>query len=256
MATNFDNEKSILEFMNSISTKECLILSDYEGSENYIKTTNVLSTLLKDDIFERWLDNSKSQFPPDYINEIDNLMMEIMRVDDHSRNGKNNATLKKESAMHNELSSIIGMFPNVKNVICNAVTDLPTNEDHNYKNYYLSFKRTINKHINKISNYKKNHPNKKLIFLVMDETSGVYFEQIEGQFGRLHFVFFDNRFVKEFINSEIDYLIHFCPFNHYETVGYHITLPRLIIFDVKCLKDSKMMQYIDYDENKMISSEK
>ena len=256
MATNFDNEKRILEFINSISTKECLILSDFEGSENYIKTAYVLSTLLEENIFEKWLDNSKSQFPPDYINEVDNLMMEVMRVDDHSKDGKTNPTLRLESDMHEELSAITCILPNVKNVICNAVTDLPTNEDHNYKNYYLSFKRTINKHINKISNYKKNHPNKVLIFLVMDETSGVYFEQIEGQCGRLHFVFFDNRFVKEFINSEIDYLIHFCPFNHYETVGYHITLPRLIIFDVKCLKDSKMMQYIDYDENKMISSEK
>lgn len=90
----------------------------------------------------------------------------------------------------------------------------------------------------------------------MDETSGVYFEQIANQCGKLHFVFYDNHFLNEFKNSEIDYLIHFCPFNHYEAVDHHLILPRLIIFDVKHLKDSKMMQYIDYDENKMISSKK
>lgn len=48
------------------------------------------------------------------------------------------------------------MFPNTKRFIMNVVTDLPTEEDHNYKFCYLSFQRTVRKHLSKIHEYKKN----------------------------------------------------------------------------------------------------
>ena len=96
MPTNFDEEKNILKFANDLDTRQCMILSDYENSENYIKTADIISTILSNDYLKIWRDNSHSNLPPDFINEKDSLMMEIMRVDDHSIDGKNNPLLKKE----------------------------------------------------------------------------------------------------------------------------------------------------------------
>ena len=255
--TNYDDEIDIISEVHDLEPGECFILSDKEGSANYIKTTKILDSILSQDYLKVWKDNSSSNLPPDFINEKDSLMLEVMRIDDHSPNGKKNPVLRREKEMYKELerSGILEMFPNAQKVICNPVTDLPTDEDHNYKNYYKSFQRTIRKHASKIETYRKNYPNKELIFLVMDETSGIYFEIEKEMYGRPHLVFFDKRFVSEFIDKDVDYLIWFMPYNYFETVESHEPLPHLVIYDVKNLKSSVMMQYIDYDENKMKSCE-
>lgn len=254
--TNFDNEEFILKYVHSFDPEMCLILSDSEDSANYQETVNVLQSLFSDDYLENWKNNSQSSLPPDFLNEKNFLMMEMMRIDDHSSDGKANRTLAKEKQMHKELEPILGMFPNLEQVICIPATDLPTDVDHNYVNYYRSFQRTLRKHSSKIQKYRTNHPGLKLIFLVMDETSGVYFESQEGSKGRLHYPFFDNKFISEFIDKDIDYLIWAMPYNHFDTIEHHKELPNLVIFDVKHLKNGEMMQYIDYDESKMKSSEK
>ena len=58
-------------------------------------------------------------------------------------------------SMRKEVEAMREMFPNAKRFFMNAVIDLPTDEDHNYKNYYSSFQRTIRKHLLKLKNYKK-----------------------------------------------------------------------------------------------------
>lgn len=253
--TNYDDELKIIEEVHNLVPNECLILSDKENSDNYLKTVGILDSLLDDDYLVNWKDNSSSRFPPDFINEKDSLMLEVMRIDDHSPDGKVNPVLAKEKQMHKELEDILKLFPNVENIFCNPVTDLPTDQDHNYKNYYKSFQRALRKHISKIGKYRTYHPNKKLVFLVMDETSGVYFETKDNLKGRLHLAFFDNKFVSEFIEADIDYLILYSPYNYFCTREPHQELPHLVIFDVKNLKNGDMMHYFDYDENHMKSSE-
>ena len=186
--------------------------------------------------------------------------MEVMRIDDHSADGKKNPNLSRQRSMRNGVEKIREMFPNAKRFFMNAVTDLPTEEDHNYKNYYSSFQRTIRKHLSKLDEYKKNHPNKKMIFLVADETSGIYVETIVESdkvvAGRPHLVFLDKRFINEFIDSNLDYLILYCPYNHFNTVESHEALPQLTIFDVKNIKNNKVISLYDYDEDRMVSCEK
>ena len=247
MPTTFDDENKILAYLNECDANECFIISDKINSKNYKKTVKVIESLLDENYMNNWEDNSKSSLPPDFINKKNNMMIEVMRVDDHSSDGKNNPVLKKERQMHKELNNIFGSLPQDISVFCNPVTDLPTEIDHNYKNYYLSFQRAVRKHASKITKYRENHPNKGLIFLVMDETSGIYFEKLNMSLGRSHLVFFDNRFVREFINLDIDYFIMFMPYNYFNTLEHHDELPHIVIFDIKHLKDGKMMKYIDYD---------
>lgn len=251
----FDNELMVLRDAHNLSSKQCLIVSDYVGSKNYSKTCQVLDTLLCDDYLDRWHDNSLSKFPPDLINEKDCLMMEVMRVDDHSSDGKKNPVLAEERKIYKEIEPFLPAFPNLEMVHINAKTSLSTQVDHNYKNYYTSFQRTVRKHASKIAKYRENFPGKELIFFVMDETSGVYFEQILGNNGRLHCVWFDTKFASKFTNIDIEYFIFYTPYNYFKTVEFHSDLPKLVIFDIKNLKNGKMMRYYEYDESKMISNE-
>lgn len=69
--------------------------------------------------------------------------MEVMRIDDHSQEGKKNPNLSRQRSMRKEVEVMKEMFPNAKRFLMNAVTDLPTDENHNYKNYYSSFQRTV-----------------------------------------------------------------------------------------------------------------
>lgn len=260
MELYFDNELNILKDIHELSPSECCIISDREGSKNYLKAVRIIDRILGDKTISNWVDNSKSNFPPDLINEKDALIMEVMRIDDHSPDGKNNPSLARQREMGREAKPLLEQMPASVRFIANAVTDLPTDEDHNYKFYYSSFQRTVAKHLSKLEKYKKNYPNKKVIFLVFDETSGVYCERasINGNElkARLHFPFCDNRFLNVFINSDLDYLLWYIPYNHYRTLGDHLVLPRLILIDVKNARNGDMLQRLDYDEERMMSNER
>lgn len=252
MKLRYDEEINILKDIHELDSKECLILSD---SNHEAETAYVLETLFENDFLDNWSDNTKSKNPPDFINENESFIMEVMRVDDHSNNGKNNPEKARERKLRKEIDDFLGKIPNVDNIFINAVTDLPTEIDHNYRNYYTSFQRTVKKHLEKLNKYKMNYPNKSTVFLVADETSGMYFESVvfdgKAAIGRPHFPFLDKRFVTSFLDSPLDYLIWFIPYNH----SKYIKLPRLIIFDVQnCLKNEEVV-FFDYDESRMNSSE-
>ena len=260
MKLYFDSEINILKDIHELRPSECCIISDFEESKNYHKAARIIGRILDDKTFSNWIDNSKSNLPPDLINEKDSLIMEVMRVDDHSPDGKSNPSLVSQREMSKEAKSFLEQMSIDVRFITNAVTDLPTDKDHNYRFYYSSFQRTLRKHLSKLEKYKKNYPHKKVIFLVFDETSGVYCERAsldsDGLKVRLHFPFFDNRFLNEFIDSDLDYLMWYIPYNHYRTNGDHLVLPRLILFDIKNARNGDMLQRFDYSEEKMMSSEK
>lgn len=157
-------------------------------------------------------------------------------------------------------SGLLDSFPNVKNVIVTAVTDLPTDEDHNYKFYYSNFERVLMKHNNQIDLYGKNHPGYKTIFLVLDESSA-YFEMESimdnGVIkGKPHYWFWDNSFVNILKKLNIDYLIWYAPFKYYEVpLGEEKSdLPEVCVIDIKNINQNG--SYLNsYDISKMKSVE-
>ena len=106
--------------------------------------------------------------------------MEVMRVDDHAfMNEKGvliNPVNMRESKIQKEMRERIkeaqpeADLDSIK-IVVNAVTDLPSTEDHNYQFYCANFQRALEKHIKKILLYRSNHPDKKLIFFVFDEST-------------------------------------------------------------------------------------
>lgn len=171
-------------------------------------------------------------------------------------------TNQRESVIQKQIrkSGLLDSFPNVKNVIVTAVTDLPTDEDHNYKFYYSNFERVLMKHNNQIDLYGKNHPGYKTIFLVLDESSA-YFEMESimdnGVIkGKPHYWFWDNSFVNILKKLNIDYLIWYAPFKYYEVpLGEEKSdLPEVCVIDIKNINQNG--SYLNsYDISKMKSVE-
>lgn len=258
----FDNELEIIEFFRETETRETLLLPENDENAEQV----YLSIVQK---WEKWTNSSgKSDPPPDFFSDELGYMMDIMRVDDHGhlgRNGKSiiNPTLQRESEVMRELKQkgILDVFPNAQPHLI-VDTKLPTDEDHNYIFYRDNFNRTIGSHIKKIANYRLNHPGLKTIFLVFDESS-LYFESLEVRkthkigdscLGQPHYWFLDNAFVQMIKESEIDYLVWFTPYKHFDLfslTGNRIELPKVTVVNVKRFNGP----FKDYKAENMTSAE-
>ena len=260
---SYNDEINIIEDFQLIDDSEVLLLPQHSESAERIYQ------LLHDEAkWSKWINSSaKNKLPPDFYCDTKRLMMEVMRVDDHesiSAKGKVvNPTRVRESQMMNELkkSGILDILPNAKPIVITQ-TDLPTEQDHNYTQYRDGFKRTVRKHIDKIGNYKRNHPGYEVIFFVFDESSA-YFEvagaptktQVgKAHLGIPHLWYVDENFTEIFIGSDIDYLIWYTPYKHceiYDNEGQEVHLPVAIVIDVKNYKEEQ----IHYDISRMIGVE-
>lgn len=249
----FDKELNILEwFRIPIGQIMCFPFENETCKELYL-------SLIKDDWFKDWVESSgKADPPPDFYNPKIKMMMDVMRVDDHAyvnERGKIiNPVNQRESKIRKELekSSIMGLLSNDASIIINAVTDLPEREDHNYEFYYENFKRVIKKHIESIPLYKKNHPGYDTVFFIFDESSGYVLAEDELQAKRcispgemfycrpyLHFI--DKRFVELFAEADIDYVIWYSPYKHFDSDMPE--LPFTCIYDVKSIVLSDLEEY-------------
>ena len=190
-----------------------------------------------------------------------------MRVDDHGHIDAHgrfvNPVNQRESDIQRELrkSGLLDNFPNLQSIFVNAVTDLPWKEDHNYDYYLENFMRTLKKHVKSIPIYQENHPGYQTAFFVFDESSNyvlVEDEQLaqtgvkKGQefFCRPYLHFADKRFVEVIIDANVDYLIWYSPFKHFESTMPE--LPNVCIYDVKQIK---LESFKDYPRNLIMSTE-
>lgn len=256
----FDNENKIIEWFQYVKPSSvCFPIRTNE-------LVTVFESIHNESQWKLWKNSSgKSDPPPDFYCVELKLMMDVMRVDDHAHKNKKgkivNPLNARESAMQKELqeSGILDKFPNVEDIICNAITDLPTEEDHNYKFYKNNFIRTIEEHKRKIELYKQNHSDFKTIFFVMDESSPYMeaknkpksYKEGDKILAKPHFWFEDSTFLDAFMNSKIDYLIWYTPFKWNGTDGGKLVLPEVFVFDTKI----KMPKVIIYNEEKMLSTE-
>jgi len=256
----FDNEINILEYFRDQKNPP-LGLPENDGN------LRIINSLYKDECWNSWSNSSgKDEMPPDFYNRNLSLMIEVMRVDDNaSNNGSVNALKVKENEMLKELkeTGILDKLSKGAKVTTLANTNLPTEEDHNFKRYKENFKRVIEKHSKKVDSYRKNHKGYKLIFFVFDESSGSYFEipnvlnkekikfksTVEA---KLHFFWMDEDFINVIEKSKVDYLIWYKPYNSFKTPnGINDELPKVVIYDLSNMETQK----IRYNENLMVSSE-
>lgn len=131
-------------------------------------------------------------------------------------------------------------------------------------NYIENFNRTVGKHIKKIPNYRKNHPNYKLEFVVFDESTGYIIPQNSNEYEKikygdsicasLHYHWLDKNMVNVFINEDIEYVIWVTPFKNIPENG--CLIPSIILIDVKKYKKRFYKRTIDYTNQFVTSIEK
>lgn len=260
-----DRESNLIDdFRMCINNSDLLKRNVYVFSDSKDIISVIESITDEKNWKENWVDNSsKSAPPPDFYNNKERLMMEVMRVDDYTfeENGRiKNPTNQKARRLEKELKDmgVLDLNPEMK-LFINTRSDLPGEKDHNYVFYKDNFKRVIEKHIAKIPLYCKNHPGKKLIFYIFDESS-MYCEVEEknktitpGEMfaGIPHRWYGDKTFVNIFKESGIDYLIWFTPYKNLNTAGTDPDLPVACVYDCNNIFD----RLIEYDSAYLMSAE-
>ncbi len=225
--------------------------------------------------WKKWTDASAHDAPPpDFYSDKMRLMMDVMKVEDHSHESKKrkliNPLAVEEQRMRKELeeTGILERCPNA-HVICNAKTDLPTNEDHRFEWYQENFRRVVEEHNRKIPLYQKNHPGYKTIFFIFDESTA--YAQLhagrmvcapeQGQKERIfrphshaHDAFFQNVIKK----LSTDVIIWFSPYKSFPAFSIgdmrFSSIYETAVIDVKKLKNGRTPA-IQYPQGLMISSE-
>lgn len=249
-----EKERNLIEDFKLLATNNIVLLSEWDLLEDF------LNIILDEEEWKKWKDSSaKSDLPPDFYNDNKKIMMEVMRVDDHGyrKYGKTRNPLReKEHKIERELKEL-GLFENFPNaqLIINAPTNLPTEEDHNYNRYYKEFQRTVQQHIDNIENYRKNHKGYKLVLFIYDESTGYIEKDSESENsinGGLHEYFIDKKFVECFINADVDYVIWMAPYKVFFTSEGIIELPKAAIY----AKGNLIKELVQYQSDRMVSAEK
>lgn len=260
--TFYEKEKNLIEMLQDVPYYNTVLLP------RGIKTKILYSKIHNKLKWKRhWIDSSaKDALPPDFYSDKYKLMIEVMRVDDHGfkKNGKyRNPSYERERELENRIRNMTEDEEtfNSLEIFIVPKTGLPTYEDHNYKYYLENFRRTIEKHKNKIANYKENHPGYKIIFYVFDESSAYFVpedEKIkllksgEKALGFVHQYYKDKAFLQAFLDSDIDYLIWHTPFKLVQTMGnVSINMPKICVYDCK----KAVKKTIDYNPEAMVSVE-
>lgn len=238
------------------------------NKSNFFNTKSAKKILenLIDTESNKWVNNAKKgsgHETPDFVNESDQIMMELMTVDDIKIKKNKNIQKQRESESKKQLIDIFGPeLVKGKKIITNPdTTDIPTDEHHNYNSYVKNSLRIIDKHIQSIPTYQKNHPNYKLIFLICDESTSYvqgekYGDKVDGK--KVHKPYLDRQMVQEFKGTKVDYLVWYKMNEHpsIKKITYNNEVPvahQISVLDLKNLSDDN---FIDYEKDSMVSLEK
>lgn len=173
-----------------------------------------------------WTDNTNMR--PDFIS--DNIMIEMFEVDDIviRKKGKDNPQRKADARALRTVENFIKQFPkgtfsdDLKIVARGDTRYNPQDESftpddsishHNYDAYINNFQRICQKHLDSVEAYKKNYPNKRLGFLIVDDSTfyvnkkQLQSNQISSKKAFFTYPFFDKNFMNLFIKSKVDFVI-------------------------------------------------
>jgi len=257
----YDKEINIIKFFQEIEVKKIHFCQFNFG------TVKIFNSIYFKKKWQKWTDTSLKKLPPpDFYNNKLKLMMDVMRIDDHSYVDKDGRSVNLHNKRESELiKELISKNESIRDVLENGRLYITPRhekfgeEDHNYNLYIKNFERVITNHINKIENYKKNHPNFKVIFLIFDESTP-YMKRLSKNepkvpgdliYGKLHLWWNDYNMLKIINNSKIDYVIWMSPYKIFQTTR-KVKIPVINIIDVKKIN---IENTIKYDAKDMQSTE-
>lgn len=223
-----------------------------------LKTLLVYRTIHNKRIWKQWIDtSSKKEPPPDFYNNKLKLMIDVMRIDDHSYINEKGRIINRHNERESKLiKELIGKNKVFKEILERGNLHITTysgvvgREDHNYSLYVSNFKRVVEKHINKIKQYQQNHPGFKTVFVIFDESTP-YMKLIDCEppkqvgdlmHGDLHSWWKDSNMLNIIKDSNIDYLIWMTPFKLFNSMQ-SVRYPLAVIYEVSKINFDKNIQY-------------
>lgn len=207
-------------------------------------------------------DNSHSAQPPDFYSDKYSMMFDVLRVNDSEIRKSYNPVLMRERNRYNELSKKFGdrftddapMFIQVDSV----------DDKHTYKNYVRQSSRVIGSHIKKLPLWEQKCPTIKNKGLFVFDDTEVYFSGWSMPSGKselghewlrvflgkepiVHMPWLDRSFIAQIYESEIDFVVWFCPCKPYSDISlrYGVKFPSVAIIDTRFFFD----KYVDYPDN-------
>ena len=226
------NMEAIREILSSVDVKPIFKMfnetSEWDLFQNIIQVKmRILARhksekMLFEEIMEaEWTDNTATR--PDFISN--NVMIELFEIDDivTTKKGKNNPQRKADARALRKVNNYIekvgseNFNPGQKiitrgdtryNPETDSYEDDETENHHNYQAYIDNFQRVCRKHIDSIPAYRPDFPDKKLGFMIYDNST--YYasrQKINSREALLNLPFFDKNFMKLFVDSDVDFVI-------------------------------------------------
>lgn len=235
--------------------------------EEVYSKSKVERELFKKITKSNWIDNTGAR--PDFLS--DEIMIEMFEIDDivTTKKGKNNPQRKSDARALREVQEWIANFSEGtfhENLMITARGDTRYNPEsdsftpdnsvdhHNYQAYLNNFKRICQKHLNSVEAYRENYSDKKLGFLIVDEST-FYVTEKQTQSKRIllrdafwNYPIFDKNFMRLFIKSKVDFIIWAFNNKYFYTEqdphGLSTPLPKVVILT----KDNFYDKYSKYFE--------
>lgn len=211
-----------------------------------------------------WSDNTRSR--PDFIS--DEIMLEMFEIDDivTTKKGKNNPQRKADARAKRTIEDLMSQFPegtfneNVK-IFANGDTRYDHKDDsftpddsvshHNYKAYVNNYIRICEKHLDSVSAYRKNYPNKKLGFLILDDST-YYIPKGKAVLSNAELFYnlpiFDKNFMSLLVKSDVDFVIWifnnkyvYTPDNRH---GQNSIIPSVVLINKENFYNNKTKKFV------------
>lgn len=253
----YDDEENIIQLLQFVESSKV----------NFVNITcrSLLfwESLHNEELFKNWINSSgKDVPPPDFYSKKYKYMLEVMRVDDfvigkQSPNAIESKYLREVDNYLRENGNTTLKESNIQMLVIPRGKNISENS---YATYVENFRRVAKKHLEKISEYRRNHPKYKLGFLVFDESAGYIQVEDPGMkrkpgdaiSGIIHSFCYDRKFIEVFDGYDLDFLVWMTP-NKNSSEKQQI-FPNVSIFDLKC-HNKWRKRLMDFDCEKTICME-
>lgn len=261
--STFSDENNILELFRT----HYPTLSKFCPDNHRIHFKRLINSIVNNSRWKKWTNNcGNTDNPPDYYNDSEKMMIEVMRVDHYMhRNSKGKNANSNAENIAKVISSLVqeGRTDILDNYIISGAVEINDHEaEYNYDQYLSSFKRVVEKHINKIPTYKANHPGFKLYFFIFDESASYNVARNESDIvnkrltprpldlDMIHIPCMDENFFSIIRDIDVDQIIWYAPFKDIKTnIGSKQGLQIMII------DPHKPIETIKYNPKFVICSE-
>ncbi len=249
---NFDNEQNILNYL-LIHTNQTLLLRGNSFEKKLLRYIKDIESFTSN--------NGHSDLPPDYYSDSYGVMFDVLRINDTEVKKTYNPVKIEERKMR-EQASKLGLLDIPNTIPVFESVDSDDVNEHSFDKYVKQAKRTIKNHIDKIPLWIKEHPSiphKGL--LIFDETEfcfeGFVMSVGNRQFAYrykfplvIHEAWNDKAFVQPIYESDLDFVIWFCPYKPYGNIPmkHNIQFPSIVIADTRFQRTN----YKEYDYSSLV----